>query len=132
MKIPKEFYRSLAWLKATIPKLVDHTVALIFVEEYKAEFFSFEGKDQKTYPVFRQQEECEADFYLRAKAQAREKFPKSEMMIMSYEEFNADSPEGDEDDEIITYRGSETSRRYSEKIRKDIAEHRTRRAKRSA
>lgn len=128
MKIPKEFYRSLADLKATIPKLVDHTVALIFVNENKAEFFSFEGKDQKTYPVFRQQDECEADFHHRAKAQARETFPKSEMVIMSHEEYSAGSSESDEDDEIITYRGSETSRSYSEKIRKDISEHRARRA----
>lgn len=132
MKIPKEFYRSLAELKATIPKLVDHTLAVIFVNENEAKFFSFEGKDQEAYSVFRQEDEGEADFYRRAKAQAHEKFPKSEMVIMSHEEYSAETPESDPDMETSPFRQSETSRRYSEKIRKDISEHRARRVKSQA
>ena len=47
MNIPKEFYRSLAELNMTIPKLVDHTEMVVFVKENKVKFFSFEGKIKK-------------------------------------------------------------------------------------
>ena len=113
MKIPKDFYRRLAQLKQTIPKLVDHTVMVMLVKENKAKYFSENGKDQGTYSVVRQEGESEADFHRRARGEAQKRFPKAQVTLVSHKSYLELGPEIEIVDEIDKKRRAETSRDFA-------------------
>jgi hypothetical protein len=91
-KIPKEFEARLAHLEKTLPDKLDVYVLVFCIEEDEAVYTINHGLCRGDYTIFREDDESQASFLARVETQAREMSPKSDVIVVSHEEYIQLSP----------------------------------------